>query len=500
MTRHYLDILAEVIRTNWNQPALTDYATLDGGEGNSYTYGEMYGQIRALCDRFRQLGIQKGDHIAICGANSANWAVAYLAIAAYQAVSVTILHTQTPEEITRQIDFADATTIIVDIDIWERLNQTQLFKVQHVLSLRDFTSLIDATAFNLSTSTLGAEEMCFDLQPLDTLAQICFTSGSTEQAKGVMLSFRNLSANVLFRIEEFQGYCNTSLLSILPMAHIYGLVVEDLLPLCVGAHLFVTQSFTIPSLVNICKRIHPKLLIIVPAIVDGLAKYCTLLKEALPLKEAMGGEIDFISLGGGCLDFNTAKLLEESHVSVATGYGMTECAPRITHASAYEYIIGSVGRIVHTLECRIASNGEILVRGENVMLGYYKDPEATAAKIDKDGWLHTGDRGHLDEEGNLYVEGRLEQDMVVLPSGENISLPNVESIINQVDGVEESLVLARNGHLVALVYTAANLNRQNLLRTINPQLPSFSQLYDLEFVSAPFQRTEKRTLKRYLYQ
>lgn len=494
MTRHYLDRLAEVIRTNWDQPALTDYATLDGGEGNSYTYGEMYGQICALCDRFRQLGIQKGDHIAICGANSANWVVAYLAIAAYQAVSVTILHSQTPEEIARQIDFADATTVIVDADIWVRLNQTQLSKVQHVLSLCDFSSLIDATTSPLVSLSFRPKDVSFDLQPLDTLAQICFTSGSTEQAKAVMLSLGNISAVVKCDSDVYACYQHT-MLSFFPLAHIAS-NIEALVALYMESHVVCYKgSLSSHNLLDAWEKSQPFEICLVPLIASDL-----LSNRFIERFLSMATKMKYVTIMGALSMSEMERNMTMRHLSVINSYGTSETAATIGIATPSNYKLGASGRIISALECRIADNGEILVRGENVMLGYYKDPDATAAKIDKDGWLHTGDRGHLDEEGNLYVEGRLEQDMVVLPSGENISLPNVESIINQVDGVEESLVLARNGHLVALVYASVDLNRQDLLRTINPQLPSFSQLYDLEFVSTPFQRTEKRTLKRYLYQ
>lgn len=498
MTRHYLDRLAEVIRTNWNQPALTDYATLDGGEGNSYTYGEMYGQIRALCDRFHQLGIQKGDHIAICGANSANWAVAYLAIAAYSGVSVTILHSQTPEGIMHQLYLSDATALFVDIEIWAELDSSRLINngLKDVLLLTDFSLLNSTTIPSITKPCVYLNDVSFALQPLDTLAQICFTSGSTESQKGVMLSARNISASAFCVTTAYTCHENKELLCAFPLAHMFGVIGEVLVPLYQACHITFFPSLSLTkSYVDALIRIRPYQILSVPMIVSALLK----LRNGEVLQQ-LSKFVEYFSVGGAVFPVEMQQQILHYAIPLNVGYGMTETASLISVIAPTYYRVGTTGKICSSLEGRIADNGEILVRGENVMLGYYKDPEATAAKIDKGGWLHTGDRGHLDEEGNLYVEGRLNQDMVVLPSGENISLPNVESIINQVDGVEESLVLARNGHLVALVYTSANLNRQNLLRTINPQLPSFSQLYDLEFVSVPFQRTEKRTIKRYLYQ
>ncbi len=486
MTRHYLDRLAEVIRTNWNQPALTDYATLDGGEGNSYTYGEMYGQICALCDRFRQLGIQKGDHIAICGANSANWAVAYLAIAAYQAVSVTILHSQTPEEIARQIVFSDTKVIITDRNIGNELQTQCRFSSIQMLLMEEIGALESIQDTNVSFVYTHPED----------LAQLCFTSGSNDIAKAVMLPIRSLSNNVQNIIEGFPSSQNSAMLSILPLAHVFGLTTEVLGQLVRGKHIFLLGAdISWQTIWQALNRVKPYALSAIPFYIETLSN-----RYSHSFFELLRNQCQQLHIGGAALNPNVEKDLLNHHIPFSVGYGATEAGPLISDSLWQNYHPYSCGKVVSGMEASISPQGEILVRGENVMLGYYKDPEATAAKIDKDGWLHTGDRGHLDEDGNLYVEGRLEQDMVVLPSGENISLPNVESIINQVDGVEESLVLVRNGHLVALVYTSANLNRQNLLRTINPQLPSFSQLYDLEFVSVPFQRTEKRTIKRYLYQ
>ena len=215
-----------------------------------------------------------------------------------------------------------------------------------------------------------------------------------------------------------------------------------------------------------------------------------------------------IYIGGAVFDRELEKVLLENKVPISIGYGQTETGPMISYSICTQYKDGTCGKIVDGMTCRIAPNGEILVKGENVMLGYYKDPEATAAKIDKEGWLHTGDKGHLDEDGYLYVEGRLEQDIIVLPNGENIRPDNIESLINAMPEVSESLVLARDGKLVAIVVPQITNHqspinntdlRRNVLRQINPQLPLFSQLYDVEIIDTPLQRTEKQTIKRYLY-
>lgn len=490
MTRHYLDILADVIRENWDKPALTDYTLLHEGCGNEYTFGELFQRIQGLRRCFDRRNISEGTHIALCGRNSANWIVAYLAIAAHKCVSVTILNSISVEGIKKLVQFSDAKLILADAEICAQLNDSSIACI-----------CLDNISSSISTNTIS-----FPAINPDSLAQICFTSGTQGATKGVMLPFRSISSNVGYRLDIFSMYRGTNMLSLLPLAHIYGLVIEVLLPLCAGARTYIVNDPTSLELCDIDEIIRPKIVFMVPMMVDYY------------IKRSSNAEnwkcLDFISLGGAGISTKIEQTLNSHSIKIAVGYGMTECGSRITLALPEEYRSGSVGKIVGGMDISIASNGEILVRGENVMLGYYKDPEATAAKIDKDGWLHTGDRGHLDEDGYLYVEGRLEQDMIVLPSGENISPVKVESVINACEDVEESIVLARNGKLIALV-VIKNVSRfpersdfreqseqelrNQLLAQINPQLPAYSQLFGIEFLTTPLARTEKKTIKRYLY-
>lgn len=504
MTRHYLDILADVIRENWNQPALTDYATLDGGPGNSYTYGEMYEQILALCDRFRQLGLKPGDHIAICGENSANWVIAYLAIAAYQGISVTILHTQMPEEMVKQIYSSDVVSLIVDSEIWAEIKTKIEDSFKPVILLDDFSVRVGTIINKLPEKK--SDSVLFENISLNKLAQICFTSGSTESQKGVMLSARNISASAFCVSTAYACHKNKELLCAFPLAHMFGLIGEVLVPLYQGCHITFYPSLALTqSYVEALIRIRSYQILSVPMIVSVLLK----LRNGEVLQQ-LSDFVEYFSVGGAVFPIEMQQQLLRYAIPLNVGYGMTETASLISVITPQCYQVGTTGKICSTLEGRIAPNGEILVRGENVMLGYYKDPEATAAKIDKDGWLHTGDRGHLDEDGYLYVEGRLEQDMIVLPSGENISPVKVESIVNACAGVEESIVIARDGKLIALVVLNHEFPsplgegqgvrlRNRLLAQINPQLPAYSQLFGIEFLSEPLARTEKKTLKRYLY-
>ncbi len=521
MTRNYLEILAGTIRNNWNQPALTDfYLTEDGkaqdtSRGNHYTFGEMYAEIVRVADFLTQLGLQKGDHIAICGANSSHWVIAYLAIAKMQGVSVTVIHSLQLDEIARLIDFSDAKALFVDREIWDELKEQSLSQIENVISLDNWQILhtiitesrqpatvqLTVKANVTTTSNQLRASVSFPQVAYDTLAMICFTSGSTGNPKGVMLSIASISNNVAYKLDVFSHYVGTNVLAILPFAHIYGLVIELLLPLCAGAitNIILSEKLTIKSMFKSSMLLKPKIIFVVPQVIDYI------INENIEISQIFDG-LDFLSIGGSELTLQAERYLQQNNIGIAIGYGATECGTRITLATANEFKSRSVGKVVDGLILRIAHNGEILVKGENVMLGYYKDPEATAQKIDADGWLHTGDKGHLDEDGYLYVEGRLEQDIIVLPNGENIHPEDIESKINALPEVKESIVFARDGHLVAIVVSQTPLAlgegkgmRLSVLRTINPQLPLYSQLYDVEITDFPLQRTEKQTIKRYLY-
>ena len=511
MTRNYLDILAETIRTNWDQPALTDfYLTEDGtaqdtSRGNHYTYGEMYTEVCRVADRLTSLGLQKGDHIAICGANSANWVIAYLAIAKMQGVSVTVMHTLMPDEIARLVDFSDAKALFTDEDLWSELKSQSVPQVGSVISLEDWVVLGGKKGrFNKSSLPLREElEVGFPQSAPDSLAMICFTSGSTGGAKGIMLSMCNMSNNSQNIIDGYPDVENKLFLSILPMSHIYGFMTEIIGQLLKGKDVRILSSLlTINNLYRAIKITKPYAFSMIPQIVSALMDSHT------DCIELMLRSVQQMYIGGALFDKVKEKQLYAAGVPISIGYGMTETGPLISYSIHPLYRPNTCGKIVSGMTARISPAGEILVKGENVMLGYYKDPEATAAKIDSDGWLHTGDKGHLDEDGYLYVEGRLEQDIIILPNGENILPDNIESLINALPEVSESIVLARDGKLVAIVVpqitnhqspiTNTDLRRM-IMRKVNPSLPLFSQLYDVEITVVPLQRTEKQTIKRYLY-
>ena len=514
MTRNYLSILAETIRNNWDQPALTDfYLTEDGtaqdtSRGNHYTYGEMYAELCHVAELLTSLGLQKGDHIAICGANSAHWVIAYLAIAKMQGVSVTVMHTLMPDQIASLVAFSDAKALFTDEDIWGELassNRSCMGGLSSVISLSDW-SLLEGRSDRAMTERRPREDrdISFPQSAPDDLAQICFTSGTSGKSKGVMLSYKNISVTTECVAQTYPPRRNKKILSYFPLAHAFGLGLEIVVPITRGCRIFLYRGeLRAESLMQAIRKVRPYLSVMVPTMVEKIAGAGAL---KLLLFKLLG--IENIVIGGAGLSSKTGEKMKKFRIPIAPGYGMTETVALISLINPSAYKVGSSGKVCDALTLRISTEGEILVKGENVMLGYYKDPEATAAKIDSDGWLHTGDKGHLDEDGYLYVEGRLEQDIIVLPNGENIRPDNIESLINALPEVSESIILARDGKLVAIVVpkitndqssmTNTDL-RRIILRKVNPSLPLYSQLYDVEITDTPLAKTEKQTIKRYLY-
>jgi long-chain acyl-CoA synthetase len=414
-----------------------------------------------------------------------------------------------PDQIASLVDFSDAKALFTDEDIWGELKSQPMPQVESVISLEDWGVLGGKKGdFNKSSLPLREElEVGFPKSSPDSLAMICFTSGTSGSAKGVMLSYGNITASVT---ETAKAYIepviktlpmsNKNSTAFLPIAHAFGWG-GNMIPLTYGIKINLCSHPLLPEIiVKILRITHSFLLFIVPTTIQSVIKGQF---DVLDIFK----DVKFLVVGGAQFITGEQKLIKAG-VPISLVYGTTETTAPITLSPKIGYRIGSCGRIIDTLSARISPEGEILVKGENVMLGYYKDPEATARKIDSDGWLHTGDKGHLDEDGYLYVEGRLEQDIIVLPNGENIRPDNIESLINALPEVSESIVLARDGKLVAIVVpkitndqssmTNTDLRRM-ILRNVNPSLPLYSQLYDVEITDTPLAKTEKQTIKRYLY-
>ena len=419
-----------------------------------------------------------------------------------QGVSVTVMHTLMPDEIARLVAFSDAKALFTDEELWSELKSQSVPQVGSVIGLENWQILRgENLQISIFQSPISNSDCGFPQSAPEDLAMICFTSGTSGKPKGVMHSYRSISGGVKGSINTLPSITRRNYISILPLAHIFGLVGD--IDHLINAHNIVyVRAFSPKDLLGVLFKTSPYIFVTVPKVLERLL---AIRPDLLEIFRKIG--IEGITCGGSILNSNLEDVLVKNKFPLVSLYGTTE--GMIFSGSKYhEYKSQSCGKIVSGMVARISPAGEILVKGENVMLGYYKDPEATAAKIDSDGWLHTGDKGHLDEDGYLYVEGRLEQDIIVLPNGENIRPDNIESLINALPEVSESIVLARDGKLVAIVVpqitnqqspmTNTDLRRK-ILRAVNPSLPLYSQLYDVEITDTPLAKTEKQTIKRYLY-
>lgn len=551
MTKHYLQYLTEVMDHQWNDLALSDY-----NENHEYTFGELAVEMLRLQVLFEQLGLKRGDKIALCGRNCANWAVAYLAIAAYEGVCVSILQDFTAEDITHLLDHSDSELLFVGPYVWKDLQlQKMPAKIKAALSLEDWRPLYERkgnkkeNAVHVLTTdewqeafmakhprALEPEEVYFSADP-ETLSLINYTSGSTGSPKGVMLNGRSLSNNVEIGMKILPVEPGQRLVSMLPLAHMFGQVCELLYPLCSGTHIyFLTKSPTPSILLKAMKEVQPYLVVTVPLVIEKIYKKNldpTLSKWAIrtfwhmpligsilharvksALKNAFGGKLRYFICGGAAMNPVVEKCLMDIHFPLSIGYGMTECGPLIGGNPPKYFKARSGGVPVMNMEVKIdepnqAGIGEILVKGENVMLGYYKNPDATNAAFTPDGWLRTGDLGRLDRKQNIYIKGR-NKTMFLGASGQNIYPEEIEDKLNNQEAVGESLIVEREGKLVALVFPDETLTKRitkdeilHIMRAnlekLNHLIPSYSKVADIEVQDKPFEKTPKRSIKRFLY-
>ncbi len=545
MQKHYLNYLTEVVSHQWNDTALTDY-----GEDHEYTFGEMAIEMLRLHLLFEKLGIKRGDKIALAGRNCANWAVAYLAIAAYEGVCVSILQDFTAEDINHLLDHSDCELLFVGPYVWKDLqNQTMPAKLKAALSLADWSPLytqesvsvpdkkeLDALFKAQYPQGVEPEDISFSADP-DALSLINYTSGSTGSPKGVMLNGRSLSNNVEVGMKMLPVDPGQRLVSMLPLAHMFGQICELLYPLCSGTHIFfLTKSPTPSILLKALKDVQPYLVVTVPLVIEKIYKKNldpTLSKWAIrafwhvpvvgdiikgrvksALKSAFGGHLRYFICGGAAMNPVVEKCLMDIHFPLSIGYGMTECGPLIGGNPPKYFKARTGGVPVMNMQVKIdepneAGIGEILVKGENVMLGYYKNPDATNAAFTEDGWLRTGDLGRLDRKKNIYIKGRCKT-MFLGASGQNIYPEEIEDKLNNQEAVGESLIVEREGKLVALVFPDETLTKRMSrdeiialmkanLEKLNHLIPSYSKVSNIEVQDKPFEKTPKRSIKRFLY-
>lgn len=542
----FIDYVAESIRNNWEKEALSDY------KGLAYTYKEIAESIAKIHLLFKEAGIKEGDKISLVGKNSANWCTVYLATVTYGAVIVPILPDFKIDDLTNIINHSDSVALISDLKIWEGLDYKALKKIKHVLQLETFEYLdgkdekakkyyssIDEH-FKQKYPNFSQEDIKYADTDNEKLAVISYTSGTTGFSKGVMIPHRSLAANTRYAQNNMPLVPGDKIVSFLPLAHTYGCAFEFLFPFTYGCHITILTKTPSPQVVvQAFKEIRPRLILSVPLVIEKIykkqlipviSKTSMKILLAIPginrilhksirakLVETFGGNFHEIVIGGAAFNADAEKFFKKIKFPFTVGYGMTECGPLVSYASAATTKLGASGRPVDTLEVTIDSNdpqnevGEILMRGDNIMLGYYKNEEATAEIIDKEGWMHSGDLGIMDAEKNIFIKGR-SKSMLLGPSGKNIYPEEVESAINNETYVAESVVITENDKLVALIYPDADHMKKDGVtedqlegiyeetrKIVNGRLPSYMQLTKFKIHKEEFVKTPKRSIKRFLY-
>ncbi len=524
-TENLVALFENAIIENSDKRALTDY----GGE--SFTFDEVGARIRTIHNIFSKSGISKGDKIALLGKNSANWGIIYLATVTYGAVIVPILPDFKPADVHYIVTHSESVMLFVEESIFAELTPAEMPLVQKVLRIPGFEELFSR---NTEAGTRRQDAN------LPDLAVISYTSGTTGFSKGVMLQHKSLLGNILYAHRNMPLNPGDKILSFLPLAHTYGCAFEFLFPFTLGCDItFLTKTPSPKIIMQAFQEIRPALILSVPLVIEKIYKTQLLpvirkpqmrILLAIPgvnlllykkIRDKMiavfGGNFRELVIGGAPFNTQAEQFFKKMGFPFTVGYGMTECGPLISYASWKTTRLGASGRAVDELEVRIDSAdpqhvaGEILMRGNHVMLGYYKNEEATRAVIDSDGWLHSGDLGVIDRDGNIYIKGR-SKNMILGPSGKNIYPEEIESVLNNRFMVMESLIIERDEKLLALIcpdYDAvekAGHTREELdtifkgyIHDLNHRLPKYINIAGFEITPAEFEKTPKRSIKRYLY-
>ena len=504
--RHYLSRLEETVKSHWDAPALCNW------KGEQFTFGQTAEYLEKFHLLFAAAGVEKMDKIAICAKNSARWCISFLAVNTYEAVAVPILADFHPESVSALVAHSESILLITDSDIWKKLDPSAMPSLKGVISAGDF-SLLHCADRKLKKAMESLNEM-FQKKfpggfspddvsyPADNggeLALINYTSGTTSAPKGVMLRYECLSSNIEFGHDFMPCTPGETMVSMLPMAHMYGMVFEFLYPLCGGASVwFLGKTPTPTLLLGAMAAVKPYLVITVPLVMEKIFKGAVLPVLKKPAVSAL-------------------VRIRRFRLPFTVGYGMTECAPLLGYAPWDSFVPKSCGRCVDRCEVRIDSDdpehvvGEIQVRGVNVMSGYYRNPEATEAAFTPDGWLRTGDLGVIDAAGNIFIRGR-SKNMILSSNGQNIYPEEIEAIVNNQPYVVESVVVDRNSRLVALVYfdrdkmaadgmapDAVSFVAETVMAEANRSLPAYSRISKVEVMDTPFEKTPKMSIRRFLY-
>ena len=544
----FIQLIEQSIRKNWDRSALTDY------KGATLQYKDVARKIEKMHILFQHAGIQPGDKIALCGRNSANWGATFLGVITYGAVAVPILHEFKADNVHNIVNHSEARMLFVGDQVWENFNEAAMPHLEGIIELKNF-DLVVSRSKQLSYARehlneefgkkypcrFRAEQVSYRRESPEELAVINYTSGTTGYSKGVMLPYRSILSNVVHIDNKVGLKAGDRIVSMLPLGHIFGLVFDFLYGITAGAHLWFLTRMPSPKIIaESFTEIRPHIIACVPLIVEKIFKKNILPKVDnklgklllnLPIisdkikenirqqaMEVFGGNFIEIVVGGAPFNAEVEAFLRKINFPYTIAYGMTECAPLICHSRWDEIQYTSCGKTVANMETRVLSDdptripGELVCRGMNTMLGYYKNEKATEETIDKEGWLHTGDMAIKDEQGNIYIKGRC-KNMLLTASGQNIYPEEIEARLNNMPFVNESLVILQNNKLIALVYPdneeafQQNMNAHQLEEAIennrielNSQLPAYAQITRIKLYPEEFEKTAKKSIKRYLYQ
>ncbi len=545
--QHINEILQNSIQKNWEELALTDFG------GISLQYRDIARKVAKLHLLFEHAGIKEGDKIALCGKNSTQWAVAFIAGLTYGAVPVPILHEFKPEQVHHILNHSDSRILFCDQNIYKQLELTTTPNIEAAFDIADY-GLLESNNDNIKYARahlneifgkryperFTAKDVTYKTPDMEQLAIINYTSGSTGFSKGVMVPYRAISSNITFALTKLSWLGpGDETICMLPLAHMFGLSIEMLHPLAKGCHIhFLTRVPSPKIIMDAFAKARPRLIITVPLVLEKIIKTKVfplldkpvmkllmtvpfvndrlLGKIKAKLNETFGGQLFEIIIGGAALNADVEKFLRRINFPYTVGYGMTECAPLISYAGHEINRPGACGLPTDNVEVMVDSPdpenvaGELLVRGANVMLGYYKNPEETATAL-RDGWLHTGDICNIDSDGFIYIRGR-NKNMILGPSGQNIYPEEIEQKLNNLPYVGESIVLERDGKIIALVHPdydnahsqglsdedINNLMRENIAQ-LNKEIPAYSHVASVEIHEEEFEKTPKRSIRRFLY-
>lgn len=548
LEQSFIALIEQSIKTNWYLNALTDY------KGITLQYRDVARKIEKIHILLENAGIEKGDKIAICGRNSAHWTVTYLAVITYGAVVVPILHEFKADQVHNIVNHSEARLLFVGDQIWENLNEAAMPHLEGIIELKDFGVPVSrseklAYARDHLNEIFGHKFPCrfrpddisYEKEKSEDLAIINYTSGTTGYSKGVMLPYRSILSNVLYCKEKIGLKAGDSVVSMLPLGHVFGMTFDFLYGFTAGAHLWFLTRMPSPKIIaESFAEIRPRVIACVPLIVEKIFKKNILpkvdnklgklllhvpiisdkIKELIKQKamEVFGGNFIEIIIGGAPFNAEVEAFLKMIDFPYTIAYGMTECGPIICHSHWTELKLASCGKVAARMEAKVLSPnpsaiaGELVCRGANLMLGYYKNEEATRQVIDTEGWLHTGDMATIDEDGTVFIKGRC-KNLLLTSSGQNIYPEEIESKLNNMPYVSESLIILQQDKLVGLIYPdsddafAHGLSQSDLVRVmeenrleLNKQLPAFSQIARFKLYPEEFEKTAKKSIKRFLYQ